>query len=205
MSKDLGFNVDVWNNTEAIETGEFENVKLGGHEVKIISAELYQGLTGNTSLKICADIAGNDEQKGFFKNQYDNNTNTDKRWPAGATRYLSLKDEHLGYTKGFITSLEKSNKNFKFDTSKGWEQLNGLICAGVFGLEEFEAQDGNIKTATKLVQFRSIDKLNEIKIPRVKKLDGTYVDYEEYKNPVADAKEVFKDASIEISNADLPF
>ena len=129
-----------------------------------MNAEEYTSvITGNTSLKISVDIAGNDKQKGFFKKQYDENKDANKKWSSGATKYLSLKDEQIAYLKGFITALEKSNNNFKFDTNGTWEQLKNLKVAGVFGLEEYEKEDKTIGTAIKLVQFRSLDKLNEIK------------------------------------------
>ena len=51
----------------------------------------------------------------------------------------------------------------------------------MFGLEEYERQDGTIGTTTKLIQFRSLDKLKDIKIPKVKLLDGSTVEYENYK------------------------
>ena len=205
---DLGFNLDDWNNTEAKEFGEFETLELGGHEVVIKKAELYRSdFSGNTSLKVEIDIAGDDKQAGFYQKQYDENTNADKKWPNGAVRYLSLKKESLAYTKGFITALEKSNNNFKFDTSKGWEQLKGLKCAGVFGWEEYEKQDGTTGIATKLTQFRSLDKLNDIKIPSVKLLDGTYIDYEEYKanrnNNTNNVSDVFGDDIVQIDNTFL--
>ena len=50
-------------------------------------------------------------------------------------KYLSLKDEQLAYLKGFITALENSNKNFKFNTKGDWSQLKNLHIASVFGLE----------------------------------------------------------------------
>ena len=50
----------------------------------------------------------------------------------------------------------------------------------VFEQEEYISQDGTAKLATKLNQFRSIDKVDDIKIPKVKLLDGTYVEYENY-------------------------
>lgn len=178
----LGFDLKDWEEAAPIEMGEFESLKLGGHEIVIKNAGLYTGQSGNTSLKVEVDVAGNDKQKGFFQKQYDNNVLAERKWPTGATRYLSLKKESLGYTKGFITALEKSNNGFKFDTNKGWEQLNNLKCAGVFGLEEYEKQDGSVGTTTKLTQFRSLDKLNEIKIPKVKLLNNSYVDYEDYIN-----------------------
>lgn len=203
----LGFDLKDWEETEAKELGEFESLELGGHEIVVMDARLYESqVSGNTSLKVSVDIAGNDKQKGFFKKQYDENTNADKKWSNGATRYLSLKKESLAYTKGFISCLEKSNKGFKFDTSKGWEQLKNLKCAGVFGLEEYEKQDGTIGTATKLTQFRSLDKLAEIKIPKVKLLDGTYVEYDQYKKSDAllTATETFGADCVEISD-ELPF
>lgn len=178
----MNFNMDLWETTVAKEFGEYENLELGGHEIVILDAREHKSeFSGNISLKISVDISGNDKQKGFFKKQYDENTSSDKKWPTGAIKYLSLKDEQLGYLKGFITSLEKSNPNFKFNKKGTWEQLKNLKLAGQFGLEEYKKQDGTIGTATKLVQFRSLDKLKEIKIPKVKKLDGSLVEYEDYK------------------------
>lgn len=205
----LGFDLKDWEEVEAVEMGERETLELGGHEVVIMDARLYKSpVSHNTSLKVCVDIAGNDKQKGFFKKQFDNNTLSEAKWPSGATRYLSLKKESLAYTKGFIKALENSNNGFKFSTSKGWEQLNGLKCAGVFGWEEYEDNEGKTKTATKLVQFRSLDKLKEIKIPKVKLLNGELMEYEEYKNrndEVQQLNDLFGDAVVEIGNDQLPF
>ena len=178
----MNFNMDLWDEIEAKEFGEYENLELGGHEIVILDAREHKSeFSGNISLKISVDISGSDKQKGFFKKQYDENTSADKKWPTGAVKYLSLKDEQLGFLKGFITSLEKSNPNFKFNKKGTWEQLKNLKLAGQFGLEEYKKQDGTIGTATKLVQFRSLDKLKDIKIPKVKKLDGSLVEYEDYK------------------------
>lgn len=197
----LGFDLKDWEEVEAVELGEREILELGAHEIVIKDAELYTSeVSGNTSLKISVDIGENDKQKGFFQKQYDNSNLSEKKWSGSAIKYLSLKKESLGYLKGFITTLEKSNKNFKFDTSKGWNQIYKLKCAGVFGLEEYVDNEGKTKTITKLVQFRSIDKLNEIKIPKVKLSDGSFIDYDEYKN-----KGVKKEENTEIKNEELPF
>ena len=202
----MNFNMDLWDKTEAKEFGDFETLELGSHEIVIMDAREYTSeFTGNTSLKVSVDIAGNDKQKGFFKNQYDENANSDKKWPSGAVKYLSLKDEQLAYLKGFITSLEKSNNNFKFNTKGNWEQLKGLKLAGQFGLEEYKDNEGNIKAATKLVQFRSLDKLNEIKIPKVKLLDGSFMEYEDYKNRSINIANDKSNDVVEINPDSLPF
>ena len=120
----LGFDLKEWESVEAIEMGERETLELGGQEVVIMDARLYESpVSHNVSLKVCVDIAGNDKQKGFFKKQYDNNTMSEAKWPTGATKYLSLKNEQIAYLKGFVTSLEKSNPSFKFNTKGTWEQL----------------------------------------------------------------------------------
>ena len=202
----MNFDLDLFEKTEAKEFGEYEALELGGHEIVIMDAREYTSdFTGNTSLKVSVDISGNDKQKGYFKKQYDENTNADKKWSSGAVKYLSLKNEQIAYLKGFITSLEKSNPSFKFNTKGTWEQLKGLKLAGQFGLEEYTDNEGNTKTATKLVQFRSLDKLNEIKIPKVKLLDGSLVEYEDYKNrSVNTANDIFGDTVI-IGDDQLPF
>lgn len=201
----LGFDLKDWNEAESKEFGEYESLTLGAHEVVIKNAGLYTGQTGNTSLKVEVDIAGNDKQAGFFQKQYDNNILVDRKWPTGAVRYMSLKKESLGYTKGFITALEKSNNGFKFDTNKDWDQLNGLKCVGVFGLKEYESNDGNIRTSTKLQNFRSLDKLSEVKIPRVKLLNGGTMEYEEYINNRNNNKpeNVFDDDTVQIDDTFL--
>lgn len=205
----MNFNLDLFEKTEGKEFGEIERLELGGHELVILDAREYKStISGNVSLKVSVDIGGKDKQKGFFQKQYDNNNLSERKWPAGGVKYMSLKDEQLGFLKGFITALEKSNSNFKFNTKGTWEQLKGLKIAGQFGLEEYKKQDGGIGTATKLVQFRSLDKLNEIKIPKVKLLNGELVEYEEYKNrndEVQQLNDLFGSGVVEISDEEMPF
>lgn len=187
-----------WDNVQA-NTGDFESLKLGGHEVVIKNAYEYTGMTGNTSLKVEVDIAGNDEQKEYYQKQYDNNTSSDKKWPAGSCKYISLKEDDtcVAMFKGFTTCVEKSNPGYTWN----WDEktLIGKKLCGVYGQEEYQDSDGEVRLATKLVQFRSLDKLNEIKIPRVKLLDGTYVDYEKYKFPAK------TETKVEVKAEDIPF
>jgi predicted secreted protein len=198
-----------WDSVKA-NTGDYESLKLGGHEVIIKDAYEYTGMTGNTSLKIEVDINGNDDQKGFYQKQYDNNTNSNKKWPSASCKYISLKDDDtcIALYKGFTTIIENSNPGYKWNFDE--KTLIGKKLCGVYGLEEFEDNEGNVKTAVKLVQLRSLDKLDKIKIPKVKLLDGTYMDYEEYikikhDNSLNSAKEIFGDSLTEVNDSDVPF
>ena len=163
---------------------EFEKLELGGHKGIIIKVEEYTSeVSGKTSLKVYVDTASDDKQPGYFKKQYDNDTRIDKKYPNGAIKYVPLGEEEnqVKMLKAFITAYENSN-GCQFDWDKDWEQLKGKKIGLVFGQEEYTSQDGTTKLATKLNQFRSVDKIDNVKIPKVKLLDGTYVDYEEYMN-----------------------
>lgn len=196
-----------WDSVQA-NTGDYENLKLGAHEVVIKDAYEYTGMTGNKSLKVEVDIAGNDEQKGFFQKQYDNNTLSERKWPSAGCKYISLKEDDtcVAMFKGFTTVVENSNQGYKWNFDE--KSLIGKKLCAVFGLEEYKKQDGDIGTATKLVQFRSLDKLNEIKIPKVKLLNGELIDYEKYKNrndETHQLNELFGSGVVEISDEEMPF
>ena len=186
---------------------EFEKLELGGHKGIIIKAEEYTSdFSGKKSLKVYVDTASDDKQPEYFKKQYENDTRIDRKYPNGAIKYVPIGEEEnqIKMLKSFITAYENSN-GCQFDWGKDWEQLKGKKIGLVFGQEEYTSQDGTTKLATKLNQFRSIDKVDNVKIPKVKLLDGSYVDYEEYTKSSADkAKDLFG-SSVEVSSDELPF
>jgi len=184
---------------------EFERLELGGHKGIIKNVEEYTStISGNTSLKVEVDTALDDKQPKYFQEQYDNNTDMNKKWSTGATKYVSLKEDEncVKMLKGFITAVENSNNGFEYNWDKDIDQLKGKKVGLVFGLEEYEDQEGKLKTATKLTQFRSLDKIDNIKIPRVKLLDGTFVEYEEYSKPSNKIENDF-DTTVEIDDSIL--
>ena len=189
---------------------EFEKLELGGHKGIIIKAEEYTSdFSGKKSLKVYVDTASDDKQPEYFKKQYENDTRIDRKYPNGAIKYVPLGEEEnqIKMLKSFITAYENSN-GCQFDWDKDWEQLTGKKIGIVFGQEEYTSQDGTTKLATKLNQFRSIDKVDNVKIPKVKLLDGSYVEYENYmkknENKTTSAEEVFGNG-VTITMQDLPF
>ena len=182
---------------------EFEKLELGGHKGIIIKAEEYTSdFSGKKSLKVYVDTASDDKQPEYFKKQYENDTRIDRKYPNGAIKYVPLGEEEnqIKMLKSFITAYENSN-GCQFDWNKDWEQLKGKKIGIIFGMEEYENQAGELKTVNKLREFRSIDKIDNIKIPKVKLLDGSYVDYEEY----MESKEDNKTNEVEVPQTDLPF
>ena len=186
---------------------EYEKISLGGHKGIIMKAEEYTSpQSGKTSLKVSVDTAKDDKQPEYFKKQYENDTRIDRKWSNSAIKYIPLGEEEnqVKMLKAFITAYENSN-GCQFDWDKDWEQLKGKKIGIIFGQEEYTSQDGTTKLATKLNQFRSIDKVDNVKIPKVKLLDGSFMEYEDYKNrSVNTAKDIFDDV-VEISDDQLPF
>lgn len=186
---------------------EFTPIELGGHKGIIMKAEEYTSpQSGKTSLRVSIDTAKDDKQPEYFTEQYKNDTRIDRKWSNSAIKYVPLGEEEnqVKMLKAFITAYEKSN-NCQFDWNKNWEQLTGKKIGLVFGMEEYENQAGELKTVNKLREFRSVDKVDSIKIPKVKKLDNSYVDYEEYIN--SKNNEPFSDFgnTVEFSENDFPF
>ena len=197
-------------NYDSIEVNlDFTPITVGGHKGIIMGVEEYTSeLTGNTSLKVSVDTAKDDTQPEYFTEQYKNDTRPDKKWSNSAIKYVSLKDDEncVRMLKAFITSVENSNNGFTYNWDKDVDQLKGKKVGLVFGLEEYTNNDGETKTIAKLNQFRSIDKIDNVKIPKVKLLDGTFIEYEEYKNRIDQNKqlnELFGDSIVEISTNEL--
>lgn len=189
---------------------EFTPISLGGHKGIILGVEEYTSpISGNTSLKVSVDTSKDDVQPDYFTEQYKSDTRPEKKWSNSAIKYVSLKEDEncVRMLKGFITSVENSNNGFIYDWNKEVDQLKGKKVGLVFGLEEYTNNDGETKTITKLNQFRSIDKINEVKIPKVKLLNGDLIEYDEYKNriKVNELKQEFGSSVVEIPNEELPF
>lgn len=199
-------------NWDAVEVTEFDftPIELGGHKGIIMKAEEYTSpQSGKTSLKVSVDTAKDDKQPEYFTEQYKNDTRIDRKWSNSAIKYVPLGEEEnqVRQLKSFITAYENSN-NCKFDWNKDWEQLTNKKIGLVFGMEEYENQSGELKTINKLREFRSIDKVDNIKIPKVKLLDGSYVTYDDYmerkENLSSKVNDLFGEVP-EISSDQLPF
>lgn len=185
---------------------DFERLELGGHKGIIKNIEEYTStISGNTSLKVEVDTDKTDKQPGYYQKQFDENTATDKKWPPAGTKYVPLGDNEnqVKMLKAFITSVENSNPNFKFDWNKDERtQLIGKKIGIVAGQEEYTDSEGKTKLATKIVQFRSLDKVDSVKIPKVKLLDGTFVEYENYTSNTNESTDPFNELGdiVEITN-----
>lgn len=148
------------------ESGSFKKLPVGGYVVKILNAT---DVPDKEYLRLSFDIAEG-HNKGFFAEEYKNNTREDKKWPNAGTFVRSYKEKALPMMKGFTTAVEKSNKNYtwNFDEST----LKGKLVGLVIGEEEFINSSGKMRTRTYVNAVRSVDIIREGKfeVPELKKL-----------------------------------
>ena len=192
--------IDNWDNIEAKGMDDFRGLPIGAYECVIMDARVnHNEQSGKDTFKVSVDIASG-EFKDYFRKMYENDTRIDRKWNNNAVKYLSYTGDNVAYFKGFITTVENSNANYKWD----WDEtkLKGKKVCGVFQYEEYEKQDGTKGIKVRLSKFRSLDKLGKIEVSdSVKLLDGSYVDYDEY----MESKEDNKTNEVEVPQTDLPF
>ena len=190
---------------EAKGMDDFRGLPIGAYECVIMDARVnHNEQSGKDTFKVSVDIASG-EFKDYFRKMYENDTRIDRKWNNNAVKYLSYTGDNIAYFKGFITTVENSNANYKWD----WDEtkLKGKKVCGVFQYEEYEKQDGTKGIKVRLNKFRSLDKLKEIEVSdSIKMLDGTYTSYDDYMEKVEE-KKPFSDFGniVEISSDSLPF
>lgn len=173
-------------------TGEYETIKLGGQVCKIKSAKVEKTKTDKDMLVITYDIAEG-ENKGYFERRFDADNRNEKKW-GGVHRIMVLDNEGRcnKFFKGFTTSIEASNKGYKF---KGDETtLKDKLFGAVFGREEYENTFGERKMATKIRYIRGIEGIENAEVPKDKMLPEKGEAFEDFINSVNSN-----------NNEDLPF
>lgn len=166
-------------------TGEYERLEAGGYICKIVSAKEEKSKSGKKMLVIALDILEGDK-KEFFRNRFNENTNPNKKWPAGAIYRQMLEGEKaVGFLKGLMTSLEASNEGFKWDWDE--KKLANLKCGAIFGEEEYEKMDGSVGTSTKVKFIRTVKAIQDgnFKVPELKKLPQKGEAFEDFVNSIS--------------------
>lgn len=132
-------------------------------------------------IAVICDVEDN-EQKEYLRVKWDftdgeykdNNRDTCDRagfWPIQLIR--SYKPKALGFFKAFKTALEESNPGYRFDESNLSAMIGKRFCV-VLGDEEYQSNDGTIKTRLYVSQTRSLEayRKGDFKVPALKTLDG---------------------------------
>lgn len=156
--------------------GEMEALPAGGYSCVIKSVEiLYTGNSpeGKPYLKILLDIVEG-KFKDYFQKKYDTDTREEKKWSGIWNLFIDGYEANTTNPKfkGLITAAEASNNGYKFDwdNPSNEQTLVNRKVGIVFREEEFEGQDGAIKSSAKPFYAIPLEKLSEVTIPNKKTL-----------------------------------
>lgn len=160
---------------EAQSFGEFETLPAGGYKCVIKKVTCEKTQAGKEFLKIGFDIAEG-QYKDFYQRKFNADTRENKKWSgiwAVFTAGYEPKTTNSKF-KGLITSVEKSNTNFKFDFDE--QKLVNKKIGIVFREEDFIGTDNQIHTGIKPFFAVSYDKAEEAKIPNKKTISDEQLD-----------------------------
>lgn len=150
--------------------GQFEPVTLGGHKLIIKQVSEKKNRNGRDMVVVLFDFAQDDEQAGYFMQQFRDDIRPEKKWPNQATQYINVNDNEGKCSrdfKTFCTCAEHSNTGFnawKPDNSFNFEGFKNKKIGGVFG-EQLDYYNGKEVTKRVLRWFVSMDKVADAQIP----------------------------------------
>ena len=155
------------NNFEKVKAvAEKVQLPVGGYILKIIGAKEveYSGPNGPfKKLEIGFDIAEG-EFEGYYQQDYDNQTQEDKRWKGVLRVYSPTGDgtEQDEYRqrilKGITNAIEDSNSGYHWDWDE--KQWKGKMVGGLFRREEWQ-MNGREGWTTKCFKFLSLDDVRD--------------------------------------------
>lgn len=155
--------------------GEFTPIALGGHHAVIVSVKEQKSSTGKDMVVVALDFAKNDSQPGYFKDQFDKDTRSEKKWPYQGVQYIVTEDADGKCSrsfKGFITSFERSNNVTTNWGDKFVNQFKNKKIGVVYGEVE-EEYNGEIKTRHRIRWFCEDAKADSQNVPEKKYYTGT--------------------------------
>lgn len=150
--------------------GDYTPIELGGHHAVIMSVKEQKSSTGKDMIVVALDFARNDKQAGYFKDQFDKDTRSEKKWPYQGVHYIVTVDNEGKCSKsfkGFITSFEKSNNVETNWGNQFCEQFKGKKIGVVYGEVE-EEYNGEVKSRHRIRWFCEDAKAEEASIPQAK-------------------------------------
>lgn len=163
-----------WDNTQALD-GSFEQMTPGGHICSITGARVEVNDYGSEQLVLALDVQEGSKYDGFYAKQFKDRQARDQnaKWPCVFRQFTLTKEGDASpYFKGLIKCVEESNLGYKWN----WHEatLKDKMIGVVFREEEFETQDGEIKTTIRPAFIRSVARIREgVDVPEIKRLDGS--------------------------------
>ena len=135
-----------FNGFESKIMSDFEMLPVGGYVCEIKNAEVVANRNGGERMELSIDIAEGD-QRGYYTNQYKEDTREDKKWRGKFVLFLPKDDgtKEDGWAKNrfnnFVGCIEDANDGYHWDWDE--KKLRGKKIALVFRREEYRKTDGS--------------------------------------------------------------
>ena len=146
------------------EAGESRRLPAGGYICKYTKVE---DVSEKNYLYMEFDIA-----EGDYKGYYEELSERFDFW--GGRCYRSYTEKALPMFKRMCSAVTKSNKGFIFDGNEHADEstLIGKKIGMILGEEEYEGNDGSVKTRLYVARETSVDdiKAGKFKVPELKRL-----------------------------------
>ena len=147
-----------------------EKLPVGAYKIKIVDVKFVDNSDRGfaNQIVLAFDIAEG-EHKGFYKRDFDNNTNEDKKW-RGTYRFWEPTDdgsERDGWAqsrlKTIVNAFEDSNSGFTWDWDE--QKLKGLVVGAIFNDKEWE-YNGKTGFFTNCYSLIPVEDIPKAKIPQ---------------------------------------
>lgn len=137
----------------AVQEASDGRLTPGGYICGIVTAEDFPD---KEYLRIEFDIAEGDQKNYFLQMRKRMNLET---WPYDGSFIKSYKEKARPFFKAFVTSLELSNRGYRFNNDEN--TLPRKLFGAVLAEEEYLGNDGKIKTRLYVHQIRSVAAIRE--------------------------------------------
>lgn len=173
--------------------GSSERLPAGGYICRILKSWVETTMNGSEQIVLALEIAEG-EYAGFAKRQYESRkaNNPNAKWTCVFKQFtLDTNGQTNPFFKGMLKSIEESNTGYKWN----WQEagLANKLIGMIFREEEFEANDGTIKTTVRPAFPRSVQRIRDgVEVPEVRRLNNNRSNHNVMQNagftPVEDEK-----------------
>ena len=152
--------------TEASTTNDYVKLPAGGYVCRILKVEDVPG--DKPYLRIVYDI-----NEGDYKGYYSDDWGKNNEWAHENRHYYTPAS--FGMFKGFLKAIDESNgTGYEAAAETGFDEnrMAGLLIGYIIGEEEYEGNDGSIKTRLRVRSVRTVQDIRDGKYrePELKKL-----------------------------------
>ena len=174
---------DEYKSTEASNNTEFVKLPPGGYVCTIKEVTDHHEAE-KPYLHVVYDI-----REGEYTDFYSDEWGQSNKWAHDNRHYYSQKA--LGMFKGFLKAVDESNgTNFEEQAVTGFDEqrLKGLAVGYIIGEEEYEGDDGLVKTRLRVRATRPAQAIRDgrFKQPELKKLEADAPDPSGKPLPISD-------------------